>query len=213
MDLRKENNMPISLLIADDDVLIREGLKIIFEMDERFIVEGVVENGLEAYHHCQKKDIDIALLDVRMPVLNGIEATAKIAANTKTRVLILTTFEEDDYIKTAFLNGAMGYLLKNNPPEQIKNAVISVHDGHTVVQDVVMERFKKPRMFNNETKLKDLTPREKEIVTLIAKGLTNKEIAHQLYITEGTVKNSVSQILSKLYLKHRTQIAIYYLKD
>ncbi len=144
----------------------------------------------------------------------GLKQLQKIVSDTMVKVLILTTFDEDDYIKNAFLNGASGYLLKNNPPEQIKNAVIAVQGGNAVVQDVVMEKIKNPTSRNNkEDKLKELTTREKEIVTLIAKGLTNKEIANQLFISEGTVKNTVSNVLSKLALKHRTQIAIYYLED
>lgn len=211
--------MPINIIIADDDALIRESLKIIFfDLDERFHVVNVAKNGKEAYDICKKEAVDVALLDVRMPILNGVEATAKkIVSDTMVKVLILTTFDEDDYIKNAFLNGASGYLLKNNPPEQIKNAVIAVQGGgNAVVQDVVMEKIKKnPTSRNNkEDKLKELTTREKkEIVTLIAKGLTNKEIANQLFISEGTVKNTVSNVLSKLALKHRTQIAIYYLED
>ncbi len=206
--------MPINIIIADDDVLIRESLKIIFEMDERFNVVWVAEDGKEAYDICRKKEIDVALLDVRMPFLNGVEATAKIVSDTSAKVLILTTFGEDDYIKNAFLNGASGYLLKNNPPDQIKNAVISVNDGNAVVQDIVMEKIKNPRSKNNkEDKLKDLTLREREVVQLIAKGLTNKEIADNLFISEGTVRNTVSHVLGKLSLKHRTQIAIYYLEE
>ncbi len=206
--------MPINIIIADDNALIRESLKIIFEMDERFNVAWVAKDGQEAYDICRRKEIDVALLDVRMPFLSGVEATAKIVSETQTKVLILTTFDEDDYIKNAFLNGASGYLLKNNPPEQIKNAVISVHGGNAVVQDVVMEKIKNPgSKSNKDAKLKDLTLREKEVVQLIAKGLTNKEIADNLFISEGTVKNTVSHILSKLSLKHRTQIAIYYLED
>lgn len=206
--------MSIKIIIADDDALIRESLKIIFDLDEKFKVIGIASDGKEAYDLCKQKEVDVALLDVRMPNLDGVEATARIVSDTSTKVLILTTFDEDDYIKNAFLNGASGYLLKNNPPEQIKNAVISVQGGNAVVQDVVLEKIKNPsNKSNKEDKLKDLTTREKEIVLLIAKGLTNKEIADKLFISEGTVKNTVSNVLGKLSLKHRTQIAIYYLED
>lgn len=206
--------MPINIIIADDDALIRESLKIIFDLDERFHVVHVAHHGKEAYDICKKEAVDVALLDVRMPILNGVEATAKIVSETMVKVLILTTFDEDDYIKNAFLNGASGYLLKNNPPEQIKNAVLAVQGGNAVVQDVVMEKIKNPPNKNpKEDRLKALTTREKEVVVLIAKGLTNKEIGEKLFISEGTVKNTVSNVLSKLALKHRTQIAIYYLED
>ena len=204
--------MSIKILIADDDALIRESLKIIFEMDERFDVIDICENGQEAIKICGEKDIDVAILDVRMPVLNGVEATKVIAKETSTRVMILTTFDEDAFIKDAFSYGASGYLLKNSPPDQIKNAVYAISGGNTVVQEVIMEQLNSP----NEERLKKLealTVRELEVVTLIAEGLTNSEIAGKLFITEGTVKNSVSNILSKLELKHRTQIAIFYLKE
>lgn len=206
--------MPINIIIVDDDALIRESLEIIFEMDDRFNVVDVLENGEEAYNACLNNNIDVAVLDIRMPVLNGVEATAKIISNTKTRVLILTTFDEDEYINSVFKNGASGYLLKNSPSEQIKTAVVSVFGGNTVIQDVVMKQMINPsKAIETNDKLITLTNREKEVVHLIAKGLTNKEISIKLFISEGTVKNLVSQILSKLELKHRTQIAIYFLEN
>ncbi len=203
--------MAIRIVIADDDALIRESLVIFFEMDERFEVIGTAQNGQEALDLCRSNEVDVAVLDIRMPTLNGVDATGKIVSNTQTRVLILTTFDDDDDIKNVFLNGASGYLLKNSPPEEIKNAVVTVHGGNNVIQDVVMDQLRNPHK-NLEEKLKDLTVRERDVVELISKGLTNQEIAESLFITEGTVKNLVSQILSKLELKHRTQIAIYYLE-
>ena len=203
--------MAIKIIIADDDALIRESLVIFFEMDERFEVIGTAQNGQEALDLCLSNEVDVAVLDIRMPTLNGVDATGKIVSNTQTRVLILTTFDDDDDIRNVFLNGASGYLLKNSPPEEIKNAVVTVHGGNNVIQDVVMDQLRNPHK-NLEEKLKDLTIREKDVVELISKGLTNHEIAESLFITEGTVKNLVSQILSKLALKHRTQIAIYYLE-
>lgn len=202
----------IKILLADDDALIRESLKIIFEYDERFEIVDVVTNGQEAVAVCQNKTVDVAVLDVRMPVLNGVEATKEIKSTTSTRVMILTTFDEDAFIKDAFSYGASGYLLKNTPPDQIKNAVYAISGGNAVVQDVVMEQLSNP---NEERlrKLEELTAREREVVEAVAEGLTNHEIAEKLFITEGTVKNSVSNILSKLELKHRTQIAIFYLKE
>jgi len=203
--------MAIKIVIADDDALIRESLVIFFEVDDRFEVIGTAQNGQEALELCLSNEVDVAVLDIRMPTLNGVDATGKIVSSTQTRVLILTTFDDDDDIKKVFLNGASGYLLKNSPPDVIKNAVVTVHGGNNVIQDVVMDQLRNPYK-NLKEKLKDLTTREKDVVELIAKGLTNQEIAESLFITEGTVKNLVSQILSKLELKHRTQIAIYYLK-
>jgi len=202
----------IKILLADDDALIRESLKIIFEYDERFEIVDVVSNGQEAVDVCKEKAVDVAILDVRMPELNGVEATRAIKSETSTRVMILTTFDEDAFIKDAFSYGASGYLLKNSPPEQIKNAVYSISGGNTVVQDLVMEQLNNPNA-ERLKKLENLTSREREVVEAIAEGLTNGEIAEKLFITEGTVKNSVSNILGKLELKHRTQIAIFYLKE
>ncbi len=204
--------MPVKIIIADDDALIRESLNIIFDLDERFEIIEVCENGKEAVAACKDKQVDVAILDIRMPELNGVEATKAIVELTDTRVMILTTFDEDAYVKDAFSYGASGYLLKNSPPDQIKNAVLTVHGGSSVVQDVVMEQLNSPNV-ERLKKLDILTTREKEVVALIAEGLTNFEIAGKLFITEGTVKNTVSNILGKLELKHRTQIAIFYLTD
>ena len=207
----------IKILLADDDALIRDGLSVIFQYDPRFELVGVVTNGMEAYRACRDQEVDVALLDIRMPELSGVDATLKIVGECETKVLLLTTFDEDDLIDQAFQNGASGYLLKNNSADQIKNAVISVSGGNMVVQDVVMDyianKDKRKLSDHKEEKLRDLTNREREIVDLVTEGLTNKEIAEALYISEGTVKNSVSTILSKLALKHRTQIVIYMLKE
>lgn len=206
----------IRVILADDDALIRDGLSIFFDLDDRFELVGTVENGKEAYRACRDNEVDVALLDVRMPEMNGVEATLKIVADTKTKVLILTTFDEDKFIQQAFKNGASGYLLKNNSADQIKNAVLSVAGGNMVVQDVVMNQMTygdgKSEEQKRAEKTNGLTKREIEIVDLITEGLTNKEIADTLFISEGTVKNAVSTILGKLDLKHRTQIAIHMLK-
>lgn len=206
----------IKIIIADDDKLITESLKIIFDLDDRFDLVGVAENGREAVALCKRKDVDVALLDIRMPVLNGVDATAQIVSNTSAKVLILTTFDEDDFIKKAVHNGASGYLLKKNPPDQIKSAIISVYGGNAVLQDSVLKKIGAINLEstqpNDEEKFSLLSERELEIVRAIADGLTNKEIAEKLFLSEGTIKNNVSSILNKLQLKHRTQIAIYYLK-
>jgi len=204
--------MAIRLVIADDDRLITESMKIILDMDEGFTVVGVAENGEDAVSLCQSQNADVALLDIRMPKMDGVEATKRITQSTDTKVLILTTFDEDEYIKKAFEYGAGGYLLKNNPPDQIKNAIRAIAGGNTVVQAAVMEKIKNPEKRKIE-KLKDLTEREIAVVEAIAEGMTNKEIAGKLFISEGTVKNNITAVLGKLKLNHRTQIAIYYLSD
>ncbi|WP_454053902.1 response regulator transcription factor [Clostridium sp. Marseille-Q7071] len=206
--------MSVKILIADDDELIRESLKIILNMDEKFTVVATASNGLEAVKACLKEDIDVALLDVRMPVMNGVEALKEIVSKCSTKTLILTTFDEDEYIKDALKYGAMGYLLKNNSPEKIKNAIYTVINGNIVLQDTIINKIISHDKENqaNFTENNKFTGREREIIKLISEGLSNKEIALNLYISEGTVKNYISSILDKTCLNHRTQIAIYYLK-
>lgn len=207
--------MAIKVLIADDDILIREGLRIIFSLDSEFEVVASAQNGLEALEKCRSEHIDVALLDVRMPVMNGVEAVEKITMETTTKTLILTTFDEDEYIFKALKNGARGYILKNNSPEKIKDAIKTVFSGNTVMQDGILDKFTqgfkspKPDMILKED---CFTQREIDIIKAIAQGLCNKEISSKLYISEGTVKNYITSVLSKTGLKHRTQIAIYYLK-
>ena len=208
--------MKIKVIIADDNSFIREGLKIILSTYAEFEVLDTVSDGKEAVDYCQMHEVDIALLDVRMPHMNGVEATKLLTEKTKTKPIILTTFDDDEYITDAIKNGAKGYLLKNNDPEQIRDAIKSVYKGNSIIQDVILEKLKsnlsggtKP----SDTKL-DLslfTERERDIMSLIAKGYSNKAISKELFISEGTVANYITSILNKTGLEHRTQIAIYYL--
>ena len=204
--------LPIKVLIADDDILIREGLKTILELDDNYNIVGCVENGLEAVTYCKKNEVDVALLDVQMPVMNGIDALKEISSSTKTKTLILTTFDDDDFIAKGIKNGVKGYILKNNSPDKIKEAINVVYSGNSVMQDVVLEKLKQGIVKEKEPKIdkEDFTEREFGIIELISKGMSNKEIAQALFISEGTVKNYISSILSKLNLEHRTQIAVYY---
>ncbi|MGO4373016.1 response regulator [Paenibacillus sp. 2TAB19] len=208
----------IKVLIADDNSFIREGMKIILTTFEGFEVVATVENGLEAVAYCEQHEVDVALLDVRMPEMNGVEATRLIAERTKTRPLILTTFDDDEYIRDAIRYGAKGYLLKNNDPERISDAIKTVYHGHNVLQDSVLDKLKLAKepespVLNEAAKVdKSLfTERELDIMALIAKGRTNKEISKEIFISEGTIANHITSILSKTGLTHRTQIAIYYL--
>jgi DNA-binding NarL/FixJ family response regulator len=205
--------MSIKVLIADDDALIREGLKIILQTDERFEVPALVDDGLKAVEYCMENQVDVALLDVRMPILNGLQAAKEITSKTSTKVLILTTFVDDGFVLNAVKNGAKGYLLKGGSPASIMDAIRIVHDGGTVMQDVVMDVIKNELSTERKSCIPEglLTAREMEIAGLIAKGLSNKEIASSLYMSEGTIKNYITGILNKTGLEHRTQIAIYYL--
>ncbi|MFX3631709.1 MAG: response regulator [Candidatus Pristimantibacillus sp.] len=211
--------MTIKIIIADDNSFIREGLKIILTTFQEFEVVATVEDGQEAVNFCEQNEVDVALLDVRMPNMNGVEATKLLSERTTTKPLILTTFDDDEFIRDAIKYGAKGYLLKNNDPEQIRDAIKMVFNGHNVLQDVIMDKLKidlasDKQRTDNKGKMFDTSPfteRELDIMTLIAKGLANKEISKRLFISEGTIANHVTSILSKTGLEHRTQIAIYYL--
>lgn len=207
--------LSIKLIIADDNSFIREGLKIILTSYDEFEVLDTVNDGQEAVEYCTDHDVDIALLDVRMPNLNGVEATKLITEQTNTKPIILTTFDDDEYIVDAVKNGAKGYLLKNNDPERIRDAIKSVYNGNSILQDIILEKIKGNLQEKEEVKTKidtsKFTERERDIMALIAKGYSNKEISKQLFISDGTVANYISSILGKTGLEHRTQIAIYYL--
>ncbi|MCV4235202.1 response regulator transcription factor [Virgibacillus sp. LDC1] len=208
--------MKIKVIIADDNSFIREGMKIILATFDEFDVVATVEDGQEAVTYCEAHEVDVALMDVRMPNLNGVEATKQLTERTKTKTLILTTFDDDEYITDAILNGAKGYLLKNNDPERIRDAIKTVYHGHHVLQDVVLDKIKsglKPDKEDSGTKFDRslFTERELDIMALIAKGLANKEISKKLFISEGTIANHITSVLSKTGLEHRTQIAIFYL--
>ncbi len=220
----------IKVLIADDNSFVREGMRIILSTFDGFEVVAAVQNGQEAVDYCRQHEVDVALLDVRMPVMNGVEATRLIAKETAARPMILTTFDDDEYIHDAIAHGAKGYLLKNNDPERIRDAIRTIYYGHSVLQDTVLEKLTAGA--SDTSGIKTGTPahpesaaagrdaaidrslfteRELDIMALIAKGRTNKEISKQLYISEGTIANHITSILGKTSLTHRTQIAIYYL--
>ena len=208
--------MSIKLVIADDDSLIRESLRIILSYDKDIEVVDVFENGKDLVDFLLKNRIDIALVDVRMPILNGVKATLEISQKTETKVIILTTFDEDEYIREGIKNGAKGYLLKNTKPDKIIETIKLVNSGIAVIQEEILNKLcnnlissisKKERADENI-----FTERELDVMKAVSEGLSNKEISKKLYISEGTVKNYITAILQKTNLTHRTQIAIYYLK-
>lgn len=211
--------MAINLLLADDDALIREGLNIILSMDSNFKVIACASNGKEALEACLGAEpIDVALLDIRMPFMDGVTATREICSRTKVKVLILTTFDDDENIREAVRAGAKGYLLKNNTPDKIKSAIRMVFEGGSVMEDSVFEKLRvtlsdaaAPKPLASAFDTSRFSERELEIMRLIAQGLSNREIASELFISEGTAKNYITSILDKTGLEHRTQVAIYYL--
>lgn len=215
--LKGRADLKIRVLVADDNSFIREGMRIILHSFEDFEVVATADDGLEAVDYCLTHEVDVALLDVRMPKMNGVEATRRLVEETKTRPLILTTFDDDEYILDAIRYGAGGYLLKNNDPERIRDAIKSVHSGHYVLQDVALDKLKSTMdgasavPASSPIDRSPFTERELEVMALVAKGYSNKEISGELFISEGTTANYITSILSKTALEHRTQIAIYYL--
>ena len=202
----------IKVIIADDSDFVRDGMRIILEVDEDFEVIGCARNGREAIELAQKSTPDIFLMDIQMPEMDGIEATKYIVENKLGKVLILTTFDDDELVQNALKNGAKGYLIKNHTPEHLKQMIKSVYHGTGVMEDVILENLAK----NTDMKASGFseegyTAREMDIVRAVAEGLSNKEIANKLFITEGTVKNYITSILAKENLSHRTALAVYYL--
>ena len=209
--------MSIKLVIADDDALIRESLKIILSYDKEIEVIDTFENGKDLVEFLLKNTVDIALVDVRMPLVNGVKATLEISKNTNTKVIILTTFDEDEYIREGIQNGAKGYLLKNTKPDKIIETIKIVNNGIAVIQEEILNKLSNNLIssIDRQEKIDEsmFTERELEVMKAVSEGLSNKEISKKLYISEGTVKNYMTSILQKTNLTHRTQIAIYYIKN
>ena len=205
---------PIKLIIADDEMLIRTGLKIMLEASGNVEVLALAESGRAAFEACKENKPDVVLMDIRMPESNGIEGTKLIReAFPEVKVLIVTTFQDTEYIVEAVQNGASGYLLKDSSPEAILDGIKVALSGKVVMDTVISEALltnttvEKPASFDAEKW--GLTPREVELIQQVAQGLSNKEIAQTLFLSEGTVKNNISTILSKLELRDRTQLVIF----
>lgn len=203
----------IKVLVADDQALIREGLNMMLGLYEEIVIVGEATNGREAIEILAEKDVDVILMDIRMPIMNGVEATKIIKEKyPHIKILILTTFNEDEYIFEGLKNGADGYLLKDIGSKELVNNIKAVYKGdmlfHGEVAKTIASVIKGNKDVGNKTNLKELTPREMEIGKLISQGKNNKEISEILYITEGTVKNHITNILAKLELRDRTQLAL-----
>jgi DNA-binding NarL/FixJ family response regulator len=203
----------LKLLIVDDQTLMREGLRTILSLEEDFEVAGIAEDGVAALQQLSQERVDLVLMDVRMPRMNGVECTREIAAHyPETKVLILSTFAEDDAIYDALRAGAVGYLLKDLPAEKLVSAIREAVSGMVPMQPEVMQSLLS-RLPRGEAKGRNdikerLTQREWEILCLMAEGLSNREISGELYISEGTVKNYISTIYEKLEVKDRTQAVL-----
>ncbi|MEX1141676.1 MAG: response regulator transcription factor [Thermoleophilaceae bacterium] len=207
---------PVRVLICDDDDLLRSALQMMLTVDEGIVVVAEVADGRDAAAQAREHAPDVALMDVRMPGLDGIEATRELlAAAPDTRVIVLTTFEDDRYIFGALKAGASGFLLKRTSPELLVAAIRTVADGDALLSPSVTRRVLE-RMATHpladaggSDASDELTPREREVLVLIASGLTNHEIADELTIEESTVKTHVRRILAKLNLRDRIHAVVY----
>lgn len=202
----------IRVIVTDDSAFVREGMRVILDLDEQFEVIGTAENGQEAVELARKNPCDIVVMDIQMPVMDGIEATEVFVREELGKVLILTTFDDYELVQKAMKYGAKGYLIKNHTPDQLKQMILSIYNGVNLIDEQVYEKFMDIGIRPNENfNSKNFSQREMEIIEAVAEGLSNREIAGRLFISEGTVKNYISSILDKEGLSHRTQLAVYYL--
>jgi DNA-binding NarL/FixJ family response regulator len=208
----------ISVLLADDQGLVRMGLRTLFENEEGYVVAGEAADGLAAVKVTTTTRPDVVLMDIRMPGIDGLEATRRIAADpdlADVRVIVLTTFERDEYVFEALRHGASGFLLKNTPPAALLEAVRTVADGGALLAPSVTRTLIRefvdntPRQTVPHPSLDQLTDREREIVTLAAQGLSNQEIADQLVISAATARTHVSRAMVKLGARDRAQLVVF----
>jgi DNA-binding NarL/FixJ family response regulator len=207
---------PVRVLLVDDDDLMRAGLKAVLSSDDAIEVVGEAADGRAALDEVRALSPDVVLMDVRMPDLDGISATREVLASSpEVKVLILTTFEQDDYIFGALNAGASGFLLKRTSPEELiaANHTVAVGDSllsPSVTRRVIDRMAQQPATEKPyDERLDELTPREREVLAQVARGLSNTEIADVLYIEESTVKTHVKRILMKLHLRDRVQAVIF----
>jgi DNA-binding NarL/FixJ family response regulator len=203
----------MKVVICDDQTIIRQGLELLLKLEKDIQVVGLAQDGAEAVQIVAKTSPDLVLMDLKMPGMNGIEATRRIRAQAPgTKVLVLTTYDEDEWVFDAIRAGACGYLLKDTTREKVIEAVRGTLAGKTFIDPVVagklLDQVSSERTKAPSAILAKLTEREGAVLRLLARGLTNMEIAGQLHLSEGTVRNHISTIFSKLNVTDRTQAAI-----
>lgn len=202
----------IRILLVDDQSIVREGLASLLETQSDLEIVGEAENGKIAVERSLELQPDVILMDIRMPVMDGVAAIRQLRKQApEIKILVLTTFDDDDYVTQAMASGAKGYLLKDTPSAELAQAIRVVNQGYSQLGPGLLEKALAANSEVSETRtseLNKLTSREKEVLQLIANGYNNREIAAELYITERTVKNHVNSILRRLNLRDRTQAAI-----
>ena len=208
--------MNVRVLVADDQTLLREGLAGIVNTAPDFTVVGAAATGREAVHLAQSEQADVVLMDIRMPDMDGLEATRQITTSGRTRVLILTTFDLDEYVYTALRNGASGFLLKDTRAQELLTAIRVVAAGDAllapgITRRLIQEFAARPSPTNDRAAsdvLDAITDRENDVLRLVAAGMSNREIAEQLHIGAGTAKTHVGHLLTKLDARDRVQLVI-----
>jgi DNA-binding NarL/FixJ family response regulator len=203
----------MKVIICDDQEIVRDGLELLLKLENDIEIVGIAGDGAEAVEMAAQKQPDLVMMDLKMPVMNGVDATRQIKAKFPTvKVLVLTTFGSDDWVLDALRAGASGYLLKDAPREQVLNAIRGTVEGKTFIDPAVAGKLlgeitggkKKPAAALTDK----LTQRETEVLQLLARGLSNEDIAKKLFLSEGTVRNHISAIVDKLGVSDRTQAAI-----
>ncbi len=206
---------PVNIIIIDDHSLVREGIKQLLELDGDIKVKGEAGNGEEGIELIQTTNPDVVLLDINMPVMNGLQMLQKLKENKlEVKILILTIHNEIEYLAKAVEIGINGYVLKDSDSEILKKAIFTIHEGETYIQPNLAPLLNEKISFQEENAaINDLTKREVEVLKLLAEGLFNKEIAYKLSISEKTVKNHVSNIFRKIEVFDRTQAAVFAIKN
>jgi DNA-binding NarL/FixJ family response regulator len=206
----------IRILLVDDQDLFRQGLAALLDLEEDLSIVAQANNGQVAIEQASLTQPDVILMDIRMPVCDGVKATQEIHQRFPwMRILVLTTFDEDEYIWQSLQAGASGYLLKSTPSTQLATAIRTLHQGHSQLGPTIASKvFAQINQPAGSTDVNyRFSDRETEILALLGKGLNNREIAQQLYLTEGTVKNHISRILAEMGMRDRTQVALWAQKN
>ena len=209
--------MTIRVLLVDDQALVRSGFRMLLESSDGIEIVGEADNGAQALELIETIPVDVVLMDIRMPVMDGVEATKRIVASgSPTHVLVLTTFDADEYVYAALRAGASGFLLKDSRPDELLQAIHSVANGDAVMApsatrrllDHVVPLLPAHQGDRVDTRLDILTDREREVLIEIAKGATNAEISSTLYMAEGTVKTHIGRLFAKLHARDRVQLVL-----